>query len=73
MSVSLFNALSPRGSAGAPAGAVEVLLDEENQPWFKRAHVGKYLGHFHINTSLEALDSEESRPRSAFDHHTVLQ
>ena len=66
MSVSLFNALSPRGSAGAPAGAVEVLLDEENQPWFKRAHVGKYLGHAHISTSLEGLNSEESRPRSVF-------
>ena len=50
-----------------------MLLDEENQPWFKKAHVGKYLGHAHINTSLEGLNSEESRPRSALEHHTVLR
>ena len=64
MSLSIFN---------ASAAAIEVLLDEQNQPWFKRAHVGKYLGYVHINTSLQGLNSEESRPRSAFDHHTVLQ
>ena len=58
MSVSLFNAV--------PAGSVEVLFDDGNQPWFKRAHIGKYLGHAHINTSLDGLNSEESRPRSAF-------
>ena len=56
MSLSIFNV----------AGAIEVLFDEQNQPWFKRAHVGKYLGHAHINTSLEGLNSVESRPRSAF-------
>ena len=27
-----------------PAGANETLFDEENQPLFKRADLGKYLG-----------------------------
>ena len=49
-----------------PSGAIEALLDAENQPWFKRAHVGKYLDIKHIHTSLEGLDSAESRSRSAF-------
>ena len=35
MSLALFNAV--------PAGAIEILYDEQNQPWFKRAHVGKFL------------------------------
>ena len=63
MSVSLFNAVSPRGSAGAPVGAIEVLLDEQNEPWFKRAHVGKFLDIKHIVTSLEGLDDCEQRSR----------
>ena len=58
MSVSLFNAVR--------AGSVEVLFDGGNQSWFTRAHIGKYLGHAHINTSLEGINSEESRPRIAF-------
>ena len=36
MSLALFNAV--------PAGAIEILYDEQNQPWFKRAHVGKLFG-----------------------------
>ena len=71
MSLSLFNAVSPRGreaeggavSAGAPVGAIEVLLDEQNEPWFKRAHVGKFLDIKHIVTSLEGLDDCEQRSR----------
>ena len=59
MSVSLFNAL--------PAGAVEVLLDEENQPWFKRAHVGKFLELYDIESSLRHLDECEERARSSFN------
>ena len=36
MSVSLFDAV--------PAGAIEVIFDEKNQPWFKRADIGRFLG-----------------------------
>ena len=55
MSLELFNAVS-----------IEVLLDEQNQPWFKRAHVGKFLEIKHIETSLDGLDSGEIKSRSAF-------
>ena len=36
MSLALFNSV--------PAGAIETLFDDQNQPWFKRAHLGRYLG-----------------------------
>ena len=26
------------------AGAIETLFDDQNQPWFKRADLGRYLG-----------------------------
>jgi len=49
MSLSLFNAISPCGSAdhaepqgdqGEPAGSIEVLSDEKGAPYFKRADLG---------------------------------
>ena len=36
MSLDLFNSV--------PAGAIEVLFDEANQPLFKRADLGRFLG-----------------------------
>ena len=36
MSLALFNSV--------PAGAIETLFDDQNQPWFKRADLGRYLG-----------------------------
>ena len=36
MSLALFNSV--------PAGAIETLFDDQNQPWFKRVHLGRYLG-----------------------------
>ena len=36
MSLALFNAV--------PAGAIEILYDEQNQPWIHRAQYGRYLG-----------------------------
>ena len=59
MSLDLFNAV--------PAGAIEVLFDKQNQPWFKRAHVGKFLGLPQIEKSLRALDERETSTRSEFD------
>ena len=55
MSLALFNAV--------PARAVEILYDEQNQPWFKRADVGKFLEITHIHTSLEGLDECETCTR----------
>ena len=31
---------------------IEVLVESEEQNWFKRAHVGKFLGLKHIDTSV---------------------
>ena len=36
MSLALFNSV--------PAGAIETVFDDQNQPWFKRADLGRYLG-----------------------------
>ena len=55
MSVSLFNAV--------PAEAIEVLTDGENQPWFKRAHVGKFLELQKILMSDKGLDKCEMKTR----------
>ena len=35
---------------------IEVLVDSEEQNWFKRSHVGKFLGLKHIDTSVGDLD-----------------
>ena len=61
MSLSLFNAIP-----------IEVQNDEEDRPWFKRAHVGKFLGLKHIHTSLEGLDSAESKSRNLFENALTL-
>ena len=55
MSFSLFNAI--------PAGAIKVLTDGENQPWFKRAHVGKFLELQKILMSVKGLDECEIKTR----------
>ena len=34
---------------------IEVLGDSKEQNWFKWVHVGKSLGHKHIDTSVESL------------------
>ena len=35
---------------------IEVFVDSEEQHWFRRAHVGKFLGLGNIRTSLSDLD-----------------
>ena len=35
---------------------IEVFVDSEEQNWFRRAHVGKFLGLGNIRTSLNDLD-----------------
>ena len=34
---------------------IEILYDDQNQPWFKRAHVGKFLDLSDIHKSLDKL------------------
>ena len=50
-----------------------MLLDEQNQPWFKRAHVGKFLDIKHIVKSLEGLDKCEQRARSELKMGSVAR
>ena len=38
---------------------IEVFVDSEEQNWFKRAHVGKFLGIEDIRTSLNVLEKCE--------------
>ena len=47
MSLALFNAV--------PAGAIETLFDDQNQPWFKRADLGRYLGIVKVKSSMHIL------------------
>ena len=44
MSLALFNSV--------PAGAIEILYDEQSQPWFKRADLGRYLGIVKVKNSM---------------------
>ena len=44
MSLALFNSV--------PAGAIETLFDDQNQPWFKRADLGRYLGIVKVKNSM---------------------
>ena len=38
---------------------IEAFVDSEEQNWFKRAHVGKFLGLRYIDTTVEGLDKCE--------------
>ena len=35
-----------------PAGAIETLFDDQNQLWFKRADLGRYLGTVKVKHSM---------------------
>ena len=50
MSLALFNAV--------PAGAIEVIFYINNQPWFKRADLGRYLGIIKIRDSFTNFQAE---------------
>ena len=43
---------------------IEVLVESEEQNWFKRAHVGKFLGLKYIDTSVGGLDKCEMLTRN---------
>ena len=44
MSLALFSSV--------PAGAIETLFDDQHQPWFKRADLGRYLGIVKVKNSM---------------------
>ena len=49
MTLTLFNSIED----------IEVLIDCDNKPWFKRAHVGAFLGLEDIRTSVRNLEGDE--------------
>ena len=50
-----------------PAGAIETLFDEQNQPLFKRADLGKYLGIRNIGDNFKDFPSGYNHPRSEIE------
>ena len=47
-----------------PTGAIETLFDEQKQPLFKRAELGKYLGIENIKHDFEVFPSHYALARS---------
>ena len=43
---------------------IEVLADNKEQSWFKRAHIGQYLGIARIITLTSKLSEEDKRSRA---------
>ena len=50
-----------------PAETIETLFDEQNQPLFKRADLGNYLGIRNIRDNFKELSSHHARPRSEIE------
>ena len=50
-----------------PAGEFETLFNEQNQPLFKRADLGKYLGIEDIKHNFKDFPSHYIRPRSGLE------
>ena len=49
------------------AGAIETLFDEQSQPLFKRADLGKYLGIRNIRDNFKDFPLHHAHPRSAIE------
>ena len=45
---------------------IEILQDEDEHPWFKRAHLGEYVGLKYIHTSTRNMMWENNRKREGF-------
>ena len=43
---------------------IEVLADNKEQNWFKREHIGQYLGIAHIITLTSKLSEKDKRSRA---------
>ena len=50
-----------------PAGVIETLFDEQNQPLFKRADLGRYLSIRNIGDNFKDFPSHYTRPRSEME------
>ena len=58
MFLALFNAVS--------VGTIGALFDKHNQPWFKRAHLGKFLGIVDIKVATKNADLKNDICERAF-------
>ena len=58
MSVVLFEGLQDQ---------IEVIIDVNDNPWFKRVHVGGFLDIVDIRFSIRGLDKCETRTRQDLD------
>ena len=64
-----------------PARAIETLFDAQNQPLFKIADLGKYLGIRNIKDNFKEFSSHHARPRpeittsssSSQDHQQAIE
>ena len=56
MSLALFNAV--------PAGSIEILYDERNQPWFKQVHIGEYISIVNMRDATSKIDPEDKKSRA---------
>ena len=54
-----------------PAGAIETLFDEQNQPLFKRADLGKYLDIENIKNNFKDFPLLHTHPRSEIEGHDL--
>ena len=50
-----------------PAGAIETLFDDQNQPLFKRPHLGKYLSIRNIRDNFKEFSLHHAHPRSEIE------
>ena len=64
MSSSLLNDAVYRKPEEFNLDDIEVIVDKKEQNWFKRAHIGRYLGIACIITSTAKLSEEDIRSRA---------
>ena len=62
--LSLLNDFSSLKSKEFNLKDIEVDVDSEEQHWFKRAHVGEYLGLVYIHRSTAKLGDEDQKSRA---------
>ena len=60
---SLLNVCNYAGSRPEEFKNIDVLVDNKEQNWFKRAHVGKLLGLVHIQRLMARLAGKDHKTR----------
>ena len=63
MSISLFNAV--------PAGAIGVIFDEQDQPWFKQVDVGEFIEFGNISQVTSQIPPKDKKSRTKITLHPM--